>query len=275
MKLARSFNPSLLQLLGGALLLLALPAIWAEHLLARLGRPAVVTGWWLFAVILFLCAFNARKRLSMLPLGRASTWLALHVTGGFLTLALFWLHTGNLWPRGFYEQVLAGLFYALNLSGLVGWLMQRVYPRQLSDTGVEFIYERIPAEVAGLRERAEALVLDCTKETGSDTLARHYLETLHWFFRRPRFFANHALFGGRKARAWVRRQCDAVRLYLNEAERSFLDRLAALAERKADVDFHYTAQSLMKRWLLLHVPLTMLVVILVFWHILVVHIYAL
>jgi hypothetical protein len=31
----------------------------------------------------------------------------------------------------------------------------------------------------------------------------------------------------------------------------------------------------MKRWLLLHVPLTALVVILVLWHIAVVHIYAL
>jgi hypothetical protein len=262
-------------LLLGTLATFLIPWLWSRHVDYRLGNPALITGWWLFAVMLFLASFNARKKLSMLPLGRASTWLACHVVGGFLTLALFWLHTASLWPRGLYEQALAGSFYALNLSGIIGWLMQRAYPRQLSNTGVEFIYERIPAEVADLRERAEALVLECTRQTGSDTLARHYLETLHWLFREPRFFLNHAFFGGKQARAWVRQQCDAVRLYLNDVERTFLDGLTVLAERKTDVDFHYAVQMLMKRWLLLHVPLTTAVMLLVFWHILLVHLYAL
>jgi hypothetical protein len=262
-------------LLLGTLVAFLIPWLWSRQIFLQLGDPALVTGWWLFAVMLFLGAFNARKKLSMLPLGNASTWLTWHVAGGLLTLALFWLHTGTLWPTGLYERVLAGLFYALNFSGILGWIMQRVYPRQLSDTGVEVIYERIPAEIADLREKAEALILNCTRETGSDTLARHYLETLHWFFRQPRFFANHALFGGKKARAWHRQQCGAVRLYLSEAERSFLNLLTLLAERKTEVDFHYAAQMLMKRWLLLHVPLTAIVMLLVVWHILLVHIYAL
>jgi hypothetical protein len=275
MKTVQTKSSILPALLLGTLLAFLIPWLWSRQIFLQLGDPALVTGWWLFAVMIFLGAFNARKKLSMLPLGNASTWLAWHVAGGFLTLALFWLHTASLWPTGLYERALAALFYALNFSGIVGWIMQRVYPRQLSDTGVEVIYERIPAEIAELREKAEALMLDCTRETGSDTLARHYLETLHWFFRQPQFFANHALFGGKKARAWYRQQCDAVRLYLNEAERNFLDQLTALAERKTEVDFHFAAQTLMKRWLLLHVPLTAIVMLLVVWHILLVHIYAL
>ncbi len=260
---------------AGALLLLIIPTWWSRHLRLNLGDPALVTGWWLFGVMLFLGAFNSRKKLSMLPLGRAATWLRWHVAGGFLTLALFWLHAGRLWPRGLYEQCLAALFYLLNLSGIVGWLMQRVYPRALSDAGVEVVYERIPAVVADLRGSAEATVLDCTQKTGSDTLARHYVETLHWFFQRPRFFWNHALFGGKKARAWLREQCAPVRLYLNETERGFLDRLTLLAERKAEADFHYAAQTLMKRWLLGHLPLAALVVLLTLWHVALVYAYAL
>jgi hypothetical protein len=275
MRTARTRFPFLPVLLLGTLAAFLIPWLWSRQIFLQLGDPALVTGWWLFAVMLFLGAFNARKKLSVLPLGNASTWLAWHVAGGFLTLALFWLHTSTLWPTGLYERVLAVLFYALNFSGIVGWIMQRVYPRQLSDTGVEVIYERIPSEIAELREKAEALVLNCTKETGSETLARHYLETLNWFFRKPRFFGNHALFGGKKARAWYRQQCDAVRLYLNEVERNFLDRLTLLAERKTEVDFHFAAQTLMKRWLLLHVPLTAMVMLLVVWHIVIVHIYAL
>jgi len=275
MKTARQRFTFLPAVLLGTFVAFLVPWLWSRQNSLQLGDPALVTGWWLFAVMLFLGAFNARKKLSMLPLGNASTWLMIHVAAGLLTLALFWLHTGSLWPTGLYERVLAALFYTLGFSGIVGWIMQRVYPRQLSDTGVEVIYERIPSEIAELREKAEALVLNCTKETGSETLARHYLETLHWFFCKPRFFANHALSGGKKARAWYRQQCDAVRLYLNEAERSFLDRLTLLAERKAEVDFHFAAQTLMKRWLLLHVPLTAAVMLLVVWHIVLVHIYAL
>jgi hypothetical protein len=275
MKAAASKSSILPASLLGTLIAFLIPWLWSRQIFLQLGDPALVTGWWLFAVMLFLGAFNARKKLSMLPLGNASTWLALHVAGGFLTLALFWLHTGVLWPTGLYERVLAALFYALNCSGIVGWIMQRVYPRQLGDTGIEVIYERIPAEIAELREKAEGVVLNCTRATGSDTLARHYLETLHWFFRQPRFFANHALFGGKKARAWHRQQCGAVRLYLSESERSFLNLLTLLAERKTEVDFHYAAQTLMKRWLLLHVPLTAIVMLLVAWHILLIHIYAL
>ncbi|MBI3881739.1 MAG: hypothetical protein HY301_16945 [Verrucomicrobia bacterium] len=262
-------------LLASGVLLFLLPWFWSRHLHAHLGRPALVTGWWLFAVMVFLCGFNARKRLAMLPLGSASAWLAWHVTGGFLTLALFWLHTRSLWPRGLYEQALAGLFYLLNFSGIVGWILQRAYPRMLTGSGVEIIYERIPAEVARLRGGAEAVVLACTRATGSDTLARHYLETLDWFFRRPRFFASHALSGGRKARAWLRQQCAAVRLYLNDAERAHLNRLTALAERKLEIDFHHAAQSLMKRWLLLHLPLAAAVMLLALWHVFLVCVYAL
>jgi hypothetical protein len=275
MKFLRTVRAPWFPLLSGTLVLFAIPALWSQQLRAHLGRPALVTGWWLFGVMVFLSAFNARKKLSMLPLGTAAAWLRWHVAGGFLALALFWLHTRTLWPSGLYEQFLAGLFYLLNLSGIIGWLMQRGYPRALSDTGVEIIYERIPAIVSHLRKQAETLVLECTQKTGSDTLARHYVETLHWFFQRPRFFWNHALFGGKQARAWVRGQCAPVRLYLNDAEREFLDRLAAVAERKADADFHYATQSLMKRWLLAHLPLAALVLLLTLWHLWLVLAYAL
>ena len=137
------------------------------------------------------------------------------------------------------------------------------------------IYEKIPAVLAQLRGEAETTVLECTQQTGSGILGRYYVETLHWYFMRPRFFWNHALFGGKKARAWVREQCAPVRLYLNEAEQKYLDRLTALAERKAEIDFHYAAQALMKRWLLLHLPLAAVVVLPALWHLLLVHIYAL
>jgi len=255
-------------------IMLVLTVAYAKHRRhLSLGDPAPFTGWLLLATIVGLAAYNARKRLSMLPLVKSSAWLFGHVLGGGGALALFWLHTGTLWPHGLYQQVLAALFYLVSLSGVIGHLLQRIYPRLLTNTRTEIIYERIPHALAELRAEVEKIMLTSARETGSDTLARHYLETLDWYFRRPRFFLNH-VFGGERARVWQRQQIATVHRYLNEAERKFLAQLADLADRKTELDFHYAAQSMMKRWLLLHVPLAVALLALALWHILVVYVYS-
>lgn len=239
-----------------------------------LGEPAIVTGYSLFAIVLLLSVLNLRKRLPMLPLLRAHQWTRVHVVGGMLAAALYFLHTGSVWPVGPYERVLAALFYLVTLSGILGYLIQSLYPRRLTGTGVEIIYERIPAEVAELRERAEQLVLDCTKVSKSDTLARYYLETFDWFFRRPRFLLSH-LTGGQKSGFWLEQQFINSRRYMNDKEREHLDRLETLAGLKSDIDFHFAAQRLMKTWLLVHVPGVVALLVLAAWHLLIVNIYAL
>lgn len=247
-------------------LLFLLLAAYARGAAESLSRPAIGTGIALLTLVLFLAAFNARKRLSMLPLGSATAWLSLHAAGGALAIGLYFLHAGTLWPLGFYPRALAGLFYLVSASGIVGFVMQRTYPRLLTATEVEVIYERIPQEIARLREEAEALVLRCTQETGSDTLARYYLENLDWFFRRPRFVWSHALGSDQRGRRWARQQVATVRRYLDQKEREYLDRLARLAYHKNGVDFHYGAQSAMKGWLFAHLPLTAAFLVLAAWH---------
>lgn len=257
-----------------AFALAAALAFYGHNVRLHLGYPAVVTGWGLAALMIFLSLFNVRKKLSMLPLGSAQTWLKLHVTGGILALFFFWIHTGSFWPLGRYEQALALLFYLLTANGVMGYFLQRIYPGQMTQTGLEVIYERIPAEIAEIRERAEALVLECTQSTGVETLARYYLETLDWFFHRPRFFASHAV-GRQKALHWLRQRFSVVKGYLNEAESVYLMKLQILAETKNKIDIHYTFQTILKSWLLVHVPLTAAVLVLAIWHILLVHAYAL
>ena len=249
-------------------------AVYSQQAARGLEDPAVVTGYYLPGLMIFLALFNARKKLSMVPLGRAAVWLRVHVAGGLLAVALFWLHTRTLWPSGFYEQLLALLFYFVSLTGVAGHVLQRTYPSRLTQSGIEVIYERIPAELATIREEVESLVLKCTEETGSDTIARHYLETFVWFFRRPRFFWSHA-FGSRKGAHWVRNQTTNLRRYLNDAERQYLDQLFEFAYTKNRVDFHYAMQSIMKVWLLFHLPLAVATLALAVWHAILVHVYAL
>ena len=240
----------------------------------NLGNPAILTGYTLFVLMLLLGFFNARKRLSMLPIGRASVWLAFHVVAGILAMAMFWLHTGTIWPVGLYEQVLTALFYLVSVSGIAGYGLSRMLPRRLAQTEIEIIFERIPAELAEIREKIEALVLECTEKTGSDTVAQHYIGTLSWFFARPRFRISHIV-GGDAAGHWLRGPGSAARRYLNDPEKPYFDQIIELGELKCLIDRHYACQELLKKWLLVHVPLAMAVILVAVWHLILVNVYAL
>lgn len=265
---------------GGIAIWLAAAAVfavvaWQEAQVWRdLGEPALVSGYALLAAMAFLAIYNLRKRLSMVPIGAASGWFVLHTAVGVLALALFWLHIGGIWPSGGYERVLTLLLYLVTATGLLGLLMQQVYPRRLFQSGFEIIYERIPAEIARLRDAATEETLAAAEASGNDTLAAYYRDSLHWYFARPRFFWSHAL-GGRKARHWLDGHLASVARYLGDTEKAHLERLAELARRKTLIDLHYACQGLLKWWLFLHIPFAAGLLVLALWHWLIVHIYLL
>ena len=258
--------------IGTALIFFILIWVWTLQIKNDLNYPEFISGGALFAIILFLFLFNARKHLPFLPLAPAHRWFVLHAVGGFLALFLFWLHAGVLWPQGFYVQLLTFLFYGATLSGVLGLIMEKVYPNLLTRIGLECLYERIPQDIAEIRNKVEDLVLECTEKTGSDTLAQHYLETLGWFFQRPRFFLNH-VFGGQDAQAWVSQQFSILERFLNEAERGYLDQICILADTKRKIDFHYSVQTLLKSWLLVHIPLAAAVMVMFVWHIILIQVF--
>ena len=252
-------------------LVVALIALRAER---SLHQGAVVTGYVLFAMMLALGLFNLKKRLVALPFGTARAWMSAHLIIGTVSVPLYLQHTGTLWPGGYYERAIALAFYIVMLSGAAGYVLQRLLPRRLAHLDMEVIYERIPGEIFALRERVEGLVLKGVQDAGSDTLGRYYLESLQWFFRRPRFFLSH-LFGSGRAPRWVRGHVSALRRYLNETERGVLDQVEQLAFRKNQLDAHFALQSVLKLWLFVHIPAAVLLLALALWHLLVVNIYAL
>lgn len=257
---------------AGALFLLIF--IWTLKAEQTLGPSSFISGWAVFSVLVMLALFNGRKRLPFLPLASASWWFRFHITFGFLVVAFFWLHTGISWPDSLYNQVLVLMFYSVSILGIIGLVIEKTYPKSLTQSGEEYIYERIPAGVAQIRQQAESLVEECTLKTGSDTLARHYLEknSLGWFFFRPRFFFNHIVLG-RSAEHWVRHQCSLLERYLNEDEQTYMEKIFALADTKRKMDFHYSLQRVLKGWLLVHVPLATGLMAMALWHLIVIQVY--
>jgi hypothetical protein len=176
-------------------------------------------------------------------------------------------------PLGIYEQIIAVLFWSVCITGIFGTFVITTYPRRLTELGGEIVYDQIPSEMVSIREQAEDLVIECSKASGQSTLSDHYDQTMDWFFRKPRFYFN-SLFGGDRSVAWVNRHTDEVRRYLGSNEEQHLNDLHQLALNKSQLDKQYAHQDVMRKWLLLHVPLSIGLIGMSVWHVIMIHVYA-
>jgi hypothetical protein len=244
------------QLFAGIIFLLVACAVtvMAHAQYSRvLPNYAYLTGWLLFAVMVVLAVYNARKKLPFLPLGNSENWLQFHIYAGFFTVVLFLIHVNFRVPTGWFEAALAWLYGLVTGSGMVGLWLSRVLPRRLSTRGGEVIYERIPALRHALRQSAEALALG--EATRSPAIAEFYGRKLAAFFSGPRSFWRHLLESRRPLNV-VMVELEDLRRYLNDRERATLEKLAQLVRQKDGLDYHHAVQTTLKLWLFVHVPLT-------------------
>ena len=116
---------------------------------------AFLNGWLLFAGMVFLTLFNARKKLPFLPLMAASTWLQVHVYLGLICALLFFLHCDFRLPNGQFEILLWSATVALFVTGLIGLVISRRLPLRLRAGGERILFERIPSFRAQLANEAE------------------------------------------------------------------------------------------------------------------------
>ncbi len=236
-------------------LVLAAVAFVSDLYRMVMGREAFITGWLLFGIILALASYGARKKLRTIPIGRASIWLNLHLYLGFVAGAMLFLHVGGQWPWGDFEVLLTIILLTVLLSGLGGWIMDRVFAIRLGRRSTEVIYERIPAHMHRLRQEAEDVMLRVAEETGSSTLPDFYLLRLAQHFAGPRNRWSHIL-GSARPEVATGREVAAVERYLDDRMKVAIAELAELIRLKHDLDFHRALQWALKFWLFIHVPVT-------------------
>jgi hypothetical protein len=221
----------------------------------HLRRPELFTGLALFAVVILLTLFNARKKLPFLPLLRASSWMQVHIYAGLLSCVLFVLHAGWRIPQGNFEAVLAVLFYLVSISGIIGVAISRWMPAHLTALGENVIFERIPALQAALRRDVEELALESVGKAQSSTIADFYEAKLRGYFLRSRFFWSH-LAGYGKPIFKLLAEVQAMDRYLNAQERALMAQIVEKIHAKNNLDFQQARQGLLKGWLFIHIPLT-------------------
>lgn len=260
-----------LTLVGFGLLASAI-GYWFDFLDAHLANDGHDSGWLLIALVVFLLAFDLRKRLTYPDLFSASSWRALHAYLGFLAIWVFGLHINWQLPNGGFDILLATLFAATSALGVLGWILSRRIPHQLTALGQEVTYELIPGMIRTIRKRADDQVLTVLKAENNSVLPSFYdtqvaeylihIGGILSIFRHP----------GRYRK--IRHSLDALRRYCSVSELSVVDTLEGLIEQKAMLDRHRALQGLLKAWVIAHVPMGFLLAILMVLHVMIAYGYS-
>lgn len=227
-------------------------AWWAAD---RLKRIDFATGYLLLAMLFFLAAYNLRKKLPVATWTTSAYWLQAHIYVALFSSLVLAVHVGWQLPAGWLEGTLAGLYVATFVSGIVGLYWTRTVPVKLARVSEEFIYERIPALRNHIHERAEQVVLETVRATGSDTLAGFYSSRLQGYLEKPRGW-NYWLAPSSKVRKRLLAELTEITRYLSEPERQASEKLFALIRRRDDLDFQAAMQWRLKVWLFVHIGLT-------------------
>lgn len=119
-----------------------------------LGYGAV--GSTMIVICMLLSARKAMRRSARL--GRTFQWMQAHVWFGLISYPIIWLHAGFR-VGGPLTSTLMVLFTLIWLSGIVGLFLQRSIPRQISsELPAATVYEQIGHVVAELRVKAQILI---------------------------------------------------------------------------------------------------------------------
>lgn len=207
-------------------------------------------------------AYSIRRRAAKYAPGRSRDWLQFHVYAGTLFLLILLMHTGFHLPSGILAWAMWLTSIWLVLSGWIGVAFQKWIPRLLtSGLRTEVLYDRIPELVTVIRKQAEALVATCDEPLRNfhyDHIANSLTGPQH----RMIYFID--ITGGIQARL---KQFDYLRRISSGEDERKVGELESLYRTKLEIDAHYTLQKTLRWWLYGHVPVSIILMILVGFHI--------
>jgi hypothetical protein len=234
---------------------------------AALRDAQYFNGWMLLTCIAVMMILTIRKRVVILPFGRVRHWLLIHYYLGFVTVAIFLVHTKFKLPNSPLEWLLWSMFVLVAVSGLFGALISKIMPPRLEARGERILFERIPIFRAQLATEAEAIAHDSIRDGNTASLAKLYVDILAKFFAGPRNMLAH-LHSSNVPLARLMSELSSVERYLDDAGKQRLARMRELVEAKNNLDIQYANTLLMRIWLFFHIPPTYAMLVFAVVHIL-------
>lgn len=238
----------------------AIAAWWTSWTPGRIG--GLTAGIAASTVFLIDGLYPLRRTFLSWPFGTAQRWLQFHVYGGILACLLVFVHVGFRLPAGSFGWWLLVLTLWTTASGLVGvWLQKWIPLLIVENLSVEALYERIPDLIGRLQAEADKVV-----EGSSEMLARTYTSDI-----RPQLAGVNPswsyLFDIRGSRDERMRPLQHVAQFLTDEERDRLADLRAIFTEKTELDAQFSLQRVLRRWAILHLPPSMLLLALLIVHI--------
>ena len=223
---------------------------------SALRDPRFLDGWILTAVMFVQLLFHIRKKLPASPLGRAATWLKMHVYLGYVVIAVFLFHTSYSLPETMLEWALWVMFVLVVASGLVGLYLTTSVPGKLQQQhGEQITFDQIPTVRLNLFREVNALALDTVTPDGSSEVSDFYVSRLRGYFRKPQNLRAH-LRGSRRPLERMSSEIADLERRVNAPDRKTLSSIRKLVTAKFDLDHQYTVQGLLHSWLFVHIPAT-------------------
>lgn len=269
--LARYFKRSVPTLLFITLFIFGLFAIWRK-LGEQFYQVSELSGWLLFSFIILLVIYNIRKKISMLPLGRVWFWRHLHTWVGWLSLAVFFIHSGWQPPAGYLNTLLWVFMLIIFISGIFGLLIGIILPRRITRGEGRVQLERIPRIRAGLLRKADHLIGRLAKNPGTEPLTGFYTKDVRQYLFKSREFFSHCFNSANQARK-LTDSLTAISRYIDKPSIEQATQLHQIIEDKHRLDRQYSMQQILRMWSYVHVAFSMSLLLLVAMHIIVIYAY--
>lgn len=233
-------------------------------------RGDYFSGWLLIAAVGLLLLFSVRKRISVLPLGRAYLWAQVHNILGVLASLLLLLHIDEWWPSGLFERLL--LIFALGtlLTGLCGIVLNRVIPPQMRKRGERIFLSRIKTQQSVLREAIRERIIEAVENGGSRYLLEFYDRQLIPQLVGIRNIPSHMVGSSSPYEFWQRR-FQQTESYFGDKDREAVWAIQSMLNQKMDLDFQFVMQVMLRSWVAVHVMFSSLLAIFAVLHVVLVY----
>ncbi len=244
-------------------------------------RIGLLFGTLAFLIFLFAAALGVRKKKRLWRIGRVELWLKAHVWFTVLTIPLVLLHSGFAMGSPHTSTIMWTYFIVMG-TGFFGIAMQQFIPALLKERlPREVVFEQIPHIRKRAVETAEALLADCkpaeakpdakpdpkaVPPTAADIESG---EAIRDFIESDALPYLKLKRGGKHRLAKQRMGDEAFRLLKLGVSPTWLSRveeLQACCDERRRTDLQTTLQHWLHGWLLIHVPISLLLIILTLWH---------
>jgi hypothetical protein len=212
-----------------------------------------------YALMLFAGLLGARKKVPIWRIGRAQTWMRGHLWLGLLSLPLILFHSGFAF-RGPLTALLMTLLFIVIASGVAGAIFQHYLPRIITTRApMETIYEEIPSVRAQLRDEADLLVAALAESEHEDKVRFRdlYAVRIRPFLERPDNPSEILAMPERAAGLF-----QSFRAIVPATFHPVLNDLENICEEERQLTRQARLYRWLHAWLLIHVPLSIVLLVL-------------